>query len=100
MLVIRLTHVSHTRQLSSDNSGQPFALVEFPSSPIAIRSHCGTWGAPVHLAYDGQAKIALVVGSMDAPETLIPILPLRCKALLPWVDIGKSLPPKDTEEKW
>jgi hypothetical protein len=27
MLVIRLTHVSHTRQLSSDNSGQPVALV-------------------------------------------------------------------------
>jgi hypothetical protein len=27
MLVICLTHVSHTRQLSSDNSGQPAALV-------------------------------------------------------------------------
>jgi hypothetical protein len=27
MLVIRLTPVSHTRQLSSDNSGQPVALV-------------------------------------------------------------------------
>ena len=26
MLVIRLAHVSHTRQLSSDNSGQPVAL--------------------------------------------------------------------------
>jgi hypothetical protein len=32
MLVIRLTHVSHTRHLSSDNSGQPVALTTLVTS--------------------------------------------------------------------
>jgi hypothetical protein len=34
MLVIRLTPVSHTRQLSSDNSGQPVA----PHRPVHYRA--------------------------------------------------------------
>jgi hypothetical protein len=39
-------------------------------------------------------------GSMDAPETLNPSHHYGAEARLPWVDIGKSLPSKDTEEKW
>src|SRR5437762_2025213 len=66
--------------------------VAFRSSPIAVRCHCGTCGAPVCLAYDGQDVIALVVGSMDAPESLEPSHHYGAESRLPWVDIGKSLP--------
>ena len=39
MLVIRLAHVSHTRQLSSDNSGQPVSPVS--SDPSERARHTG-----------------------------------------------------------
>jgi hypothetical protein len=74
--------------------------VEFRSSPIAIRSHCGVCGAPLHIAYDGQNRIALVVGSMDAPEGLRPSHHYGTEARLPWVNIDPYLPAKESQEKW
>jgi hypothetical protein len=72
--------------------------VEFRSSPIAVRSHCGTCGSPFHLAYDGQNDIALAVGSMDAPEALLPTHHYGAESRLPWADIGRSLPARAIEE--
>jgi hypothetical protein len=37
MPVIRLTHVSHAQQLSSDNRGQRVALVIYCNKSIGIR---------------------------------------------------------------
>jgi hypothetical protein len=74
--------------------------VEFRSSPIAIRSHCGICGTPLHVAYDGQNEMALAIGSMDTPQTLKPTHHYGAEARLPWVDVGRSLPSKKTEEKW
>jgi hypothetical protein len=74
--------------------------VEFRSSPIAVRSHCDICGTPLHLAYDGRDDVAIAIGSMDAAQALKPTHHYGAEARLPWVDIGPSLPCKDTEEKW
>lgn len=74
--------------------------IEFQSSPIAVRSHCGTCGTPIHLAYIGHDDIAMTVGSMDTPQDLSPSHHCGAEGRLPWVNIGKSLPSKNTEEKW
>jgi len=74
--------------------------VEFRSSPIAVRSHCGICGTPLHLAYDGQNEVGLAIGSMDAPQGLRPSHHYGAEARLSWVDIGPALPSKDTEEAW
>jgi hypothetical protein len=73
---------------------------QFRSSPIAIRSHCGTCGTPISLTYAGRDDIALTVGSADAPATLEPSHRYGCEGRLPWADIGKSLPTEETKEHW
>jgi hypothetical protein len=52
------------------------------------------------MIYDGQDQIALTVGSFDAPEAVTPDHHYGSEGRLRWVDIGKSLPTKDTEEHW
>ncbi|HYC65329.1 MAG TPA: GFA family protein [Reyranellaceae bacterium] len=77
--------------------GEPVA---FRSSPIAIRTHCGTCGTPLALAYDGRSDIALTAGSMDAPQSVTPDHHYGVEGRLPWADIGRDLPSKETQESW
>jgi hypothetical protein len=79
-------------------AGPPPAV--FRSSPIAVRTHCANCGTPLSLVYDGQAQVALTVGSFDAPESVIPDHHYGSESRLGWVDIGNFLPSQETEERW
>jgi hypothetical protein len=39
-------------------------LVAYRSSPIAVRTYCGTCGTPLYLAYDARNDLALTAGSL------------------------------------
>lgn len=77
--------------------GEP---VIYRSSPIAIRSHCGTCGTPLQLAYDGSENVALTAGSFDSPATLTPTHHYGVEGRLPWADISPELPAQATRERW
>ena len=77
--------------------GQP---VEYRSSPIAIRTHCGTCGTPLGLDYDGKGEVAVTLGSLDDPEAVTPDHHYGVEGRLAWVDIGRSLPAEATRELW
>ena len=72
----------------------------FRSSPIAVRSHCRHCGTPLALAYDGRGDIALAVGTLDDPAVVAPSHHYGVEGRLPWVDIGKDLPTRETRERW
>lgn len=74
--------------------------VIFRTSPIAVRTHCARCGTPLCLIYDCQDQLALAVGSFDEPETVTPNHHYGSEGRLRWVDIGKSLPNRDTKERW
>jgi hypothetical protein len=74
--------------------------VMFHSSPIATRTHCGRCGAPLSLAYDGQGRIALTVGSFDRPESVTPDHHYGVESRIPWADIGTAFPGEETQEHW
>lgn len=74
--------------------------VAFRSSPIAVRSHCGHCGTPLSLAYDGQDKIALTVGSFDRPQEVTPDHHYGIESRIAWADIGASFPGEATQERW
>jgi hypothetical protein len=73
---------------------------QFRSSPIAIRSYCGSCGTPMALTYDGRDEIALTVGTADEAASLVPTYHYGCESRLPWADIGSSLPREETKERW
>jgi hypothetical protein len=83
-----------------DIAWQREAPADFRSSPIAIRSHCGRCGTPLALAYDGRTDIGLAVGTLDDPAAVMPRHHYGVEGRLPWVDIGKDLPTKETRERW
>jgi hypothetical protein len=70
------------------------------SSPIALRTHCGTCGTALSLAYNARTDIALTVGSMDEPQSVTPTHHYGVEGRLPWADIGRDLPGKPTKESW
>jgi hypothetical protein len=78
-------------------TGEPVA---FRASPIALRTHCGACGTALSLAYDARDDIALTVGSMDEPASVVPTHHYGVEGRLPWVDIGAGLPTKPTSERW
>jgi len=78
-------------------SGTP---ASFRASPIAVRSRCVDCGTALALAYDARDDIALTVGSMHAPQDVLPTHHYGVEARLPWADLGKDLPTKVTKEWW
>jgi hypothetical protein len=78
-------------------TGEPVA---YRASPIALRTHCGACGTALSLAYDARDDIALTVGSMDAPASVVPTHHYGVEGRLPWADIGAGLPAKPTREHW
>lgn len=76
------------------------APVVYRSSPIAVRAHCGACGTPLYLAYDGEDRLGLTVGSMDAPYAVTPASHYGAEGRLFWADIGPDLPAERTRERW
>jgi len=74
--------------------------VVFRSSPIAVRSHCGACGTPLYLKYDSRNDIALAAGTLDAPQSVTPTHHYGVEGRLPWADIGRGLPERETRESW
>ncbi len=52
------------------------------------------------MAYDGQDKVALTIGSFDAPESVKPDHHYGTESRLAWVDEGSRLPNQETDEHW
>lgn len=77
--------------------GEP---IVFRSSPIAVRAHCGRCGTPLYLAYDGKDTLGVTVGSMDAPDAVMPDHHYGVEGRLFWADIGPGLPSEATREVW
>jgi hypothetical protein len=72
----------------------------FRSSPIAVRAHCGTCGTPLYLKYDSRDETALAVGTLDEAQTVTPTHHYGTEGRLPWADIGRDLPGRQTRERW
>lgn len=53
--------------LKSDVEWTAGGPVQWASSAIAQRGHCGTCGTPLSFDYPDSARIDLAVGSLDAP---------------------------------
>jgi len=77
--------------------GQP---VQYRSSPIAVRSHCGVCGTPLALDYDGKDEVAVTAGSLDDPDAVTPQYQYGVEGRLAWVDVGPGLPAETTQERW
>lgn len=72
----------------------------FRSSPIARRAHCGLCGAPLSLKYDSRSDTAVTGGSLDEPQAVPLTHHYGVEGRLPWADIGRHLPGRETREKW
>lgn len=70
------------------------------SSPIAQRGFCGCCGTPLFLRYDGQERLALMLGSFDDPLRLRPTHHYGVEGRIAWVDCGLGLPGRETEERF
>jgi hypothetical protein len=69
------------------------------SSLIAQRGFCLQCGTPLCLKYDNSDEIAILVGTFDRPEGLLPFYHYGIEGRLPWVDIGRGLPERRTQEE-
>jgi hypothetical protein len=74
--------------------------VAYRSSPIAVRTHCGTCGTPLYLAYDARHDLALTAGSFDTPDAVSPTHRYCVESRIGWADIGSTVPDRATRERW
>jgi hypothetical protein len=73
------------------------------SSPLARRGFCPACGTPMTLVYNEGSeagKVALYAGTLDEPERWPPRHHYGVEGRLPWMDAGKGLPERETEERW
>jgi hypothetical protein len=68
------------------------AAARWRSSAIAERGFCRRCGTPLFLHYDGAEEMALMLGTFDDPQHLIPSHHYGIESRLAWVDIGRDLP--------
>ena len=69
----------------------------FNSSPVAERGFCAQCGTPLTFAYCDNAEINVALGSLDHPETEIPINAYGTEAEMPWFDWLAGLPAHSTD---
>jgi hypothetical protein len=67
------------------------------SSRIAERGFCACCGTPLLLRYDGEARLALMVGAFDRPASLVPTHHYGVEGRQPWVDVGHGLEERETD---
>jgi len=86
---VRLTDFAWTR-------GRP---AKFESSNLAYRHHCRDCGTPLSFGYNGRERIAVTMGSLDAPERVPPVRQYGIESRLPWCDqaVIDRLPVQETE---
>ena len=58
----------------------------FKSSSVAERGFCAQCGTPLTFAYHDSPDISIALGSLDHPETEIPINAYGSEAEMPWFD--------------
>ena len=70
----------------------------FRSSPVVERGFCSQCGTPLSFRYVDAKRIAIAIGSLDAPERLRPRAQLGVEARLPWFADLAALPESRTED--
>jgi hypothetical protein len=72
----------------------------YRSSPIASRGFCNKCGSPLFYDGDTEKTLAVTVGSLDDPSVVRPQHHYGIESKLHWVDAGRSLPGRHTEERF
>lgn len=73
------------------------APARYRSSAIAERGFCARCGTSLYLQYDGNDQIAIMLGALDTPEAFRPSHHYGIEGRLPWADIQRDLPGKQTD---
>lgn len=67
--------------------------VEWRSSSIAVRAHCGTCGTPLYWRGDASRdRFDMATATLDHPERLPPTYHIWVESALPWPVIDDGLP--------
>jgi hypothetical protein len=69
----------------------------FASSAFAERGFCTDCGTPLTYRVLDRDRIAVTIGSLDAPAAVSPKVQWRVESKLSWLDSIFSLPPRDTK---
>jgi hypothetical protein len=70
----------------------------FRSSEVVQRGFCKDCGTPLSFAYDHSERIAVSIGSLDHPESVMPERQYGMEALLPAFPLLHTLPGTQTED--
>jgi hypothetical protein len=70
----------------------------FVSSNIAERNFCGACGTPLTWNRKDSGSIAVTIGSLDDPESVLPVEAFGIESKLSWTAGLGALPAKRTEE--
>lgn len=70
----------------------------YRSSQIAERSFCRHCDSPLAYRRPGTDRIALAIGSLDAPEAVAPERHVGTESALPWLRIEDGLPRQETRD--
>ncbi len=70
----------------------------FRSSSVAARDFCAECGTPLTFRYLDQDRISVTLGSLDAPDAVVPVEQVGIESRMAWWDSVASLPMRTTEE--
>ncbi len=69
----------------------------FTSSAIAERGFCAECGTPLTYRVLDRDRVAVTIGSLDAPAAVAPTVQYGVESKLAWLDSISVLPPRDVK---